>query len=229
MLYDANKPVFALMLAAELEKEKVMVQWMKLTDYVSLKNEDIISTIDLEKPYLYEFDSETYETFLETMRKTKSRITWLTRPAQVRCSDPRYGLVPGMMRTIRQELGVHIFTVELEVLSAAAAVTTVPLLQMICNVDVLASTASIDYEFHISNEEVYVGRYHWFSMQAKTEALVKDNENCVKRLKVREYGLINSLHWVQQDRVIIPPRHVEIKVKWGGLNFRVCAFNLETC
>jgi hypothetical protein len=100
-----------------------------------------------------------------------------------------------MMRTIRQELGVHIFTVELEVLSTAAAVTTVPLLQTIGNVDVLASTETVDFEFHISNEEVYVGRCHWFSMHAKAEGLVKDDENCVKRLKVREYNLINSLYW----------------------------------
>jgi hypothetical protein len=103
--------------------------------------------MDFEKPYHYEFNSETYETFLETMGKTKSRITWLTRPAQVRCSDPRYGLFPGRMRTIRQELGVHIFTVELEVLSTAAAVTTVPLLQTICNVDVLASTELLTSSF----------------------------------------------------------------------------------
>jgi hypothetical protein len=42
MLYDVNKPVYALILAPGLGKEEVMVRWMKLTEYESIQNEDII-------------------------------------------------------------------------------------------------------------------------------------------------------------------------------------------
>ncbi|KAI9157894.1 Highly reducing polyketide synthase gloL [Paramyrothecium foliicola] len=220
MLYETNKPEFAVLLAAILEKEEVKVRWMKLSDNDPIDGEAVISTFDLERPYLYEFTEATYAALLGYMRRTKSRITWLTRPAQVRCSDPRYGLVPGFMRTLRQELGVQVFTIEVDVLNVTTAALVVPLLRDIANFDILSAPETVDYEFYLSEDGVNVGRYHWFSMSAEIQAPVQDQGKSIKRLKVGEYGLLSSLHWVQQDQPSLPPNHVEIQVKWCGLNFR---------
>lgn len=221
MLYDKVKHDFGLQLADMLEKLKIDIRWCRIADHEPVEGVDIISTIDLERPYFYDFSDESYAECLEYFGKVKSRMIWLTRPAQLRCTDPRYGLMPGFVRNIRLELGLPFFTVELDALDTVASQQTTSLMRKILQIDFLNDLDALDYEFSVFDNAVHVGRYHWFPMAPDLKPEFEEHEDDIKRLTIGRYGLINSLHWVQQKQEPLGSDEVEVEIRWAGLNFRV--------
>ncbi|KAK5987019.1 Highly reducing polyketide synthase gloL [Cladobotryum mycophilum] len=215
MLYDTKKHDFALQLASVLEKQQINIHWRNLSDLEQIEgDDDIISTIDLEQPFFYNFSEESYSTFLEYLRKLKTRLVWLTRPAQVRCTDPRYGLVPGFARNVRLELGLHLFTVELDVLDSTVASLTASIIQRGLYATSLSAIETIDYEFSVFDNAVHVGRYHWLPIVSELEPLLENSEDSIKRLVIGRYGLISSLHWAQHEQKVLGTGTLEVEVRW---------------
>ncbi len=170
-LYDKVKHEFGCNLADKFRQEGIVVHWVKLGDaQKDVKGRDVISTVDLESPYLDEISEQDYKTFMKYLSDLKGGVLWLTRPAQIGCTDPRYGVGIGLFRTIRIELGLDFWTAELQTLDLAAVTTTAVLCQKFLRR--VPMDHSLDAEYSIYNGIVRVGRYHWTSTSSGDEGTV---------------------------------------------------------
>ncbi|KFZ19179.1 hypothetical protein V501_00783 [Pseudogymnoascus sp. VKM F-4519 (FW-2642)] len=218
ILYGAEKHPFARDLALRLEEAGIGVVWVKLGDHKNIPEQDIISTVELDGPYFHDISAEGYESFKDFLSKLKVGVLWCTRPAQLECTDPRYGATLGLARTIRLELLLDFTTIELQNLDASALDATLAVFKKF-----QGRSSSGDYafepEFAVHDGTVYTGRFHWVSASEELESRVTEKDP--KRLTIGQYGSIDSLRWIQHEApTTLEPDEVEIDIRCVGLNFR---------
>ena len=220
MLYKDRKVDLGHSLAKSLEKEGMEVQWLKLGDQAIDKPQTnhVVSTIDLEGPFLDEISEADYKTFIGFITTLKGGVLWLTRPAQVACTDPRYGIINGVARTIRIELAIDFWTAELADPESCATIdSTLSICRSFYSREPLK--LGVDVEFFVREGAVHVGRYHWTSLKKSIEPTIAEDEP--KSLVIGQYGLLDSLEWVQQESRLPGPDDVDLDIRCVGLNFRV--------
>ena len=231
LLYRMEKPSFGLDLAKTLEQQGIKVQWVKLEEQISSKEGedidmyqgyDIISLIDLEGPFFADIPEATYNTFIKFLSRRRDGLLWLTRSAQVKCTDPRYGIGLGLFRTIRNELSLELWSVEVDDLSSSSVSCVLSIYQKFQSRPSIDLDRSTDTEYAILNGAVYTGRYHWISPREELESHGAENP---KQMVVGNFGQLNSLHWIQHDTNTLQDNEVEVEVKSAGVNFKV-SFNV---
>ncbi|KAL2268084.1 hypothetical protein VTJ83DRAFT_2930 [Remersonia thermophila] len=201
--------------------------------------QDIISCLDLESRF-FDHDTLTSEAFsafqaaIRQLRQRSERILWLSPPYQVRCRDPRGAQALGVLRTLRSELNLPLFSLELEYdgeAKTARLISDVFLnkVQRARDQDLL----NADREFAVDGDgAVLVGRYRPFSLAraqearlllsaGKTAAVSSAPDATFKTVQLRRVGDLSSLAWVDAPLPAdVPPGHVEVRVLASGLNFR---------
>ncbi|KAH8678404.1 putative polyketide synthase [Xylariales sp. PMI_506] len=219
LLYNSERPEFGVMLAELLGKEGIHVSWSTIAEAKNSKFEgqDIISLLDLEAPYLDNIPENNYTELQSLLNDLQTGILWITHSVQLSCNDPRYGLILGFARTIRKELGIDIWTVELQTLDETEITLTSAIIRSFRSR--AQTTRKLDCEYIIRDGVVHVGRYHWISVPRELEAPLQDSDP--KRLRIGQFGLIDSLHWTQeQSLTTLEADQIEIQVRCVGLNFR---------
>ena len=236
-------------LIAELRSEGWDVTPCHLGE-LPLAGQDIISCVDLETRFFDQgFLTETnFAAFQELVRHLKdkdSRILWLTPPFQVKCRDPRGAQVLGVIRTIRAELGLPLFTLELdyerEADHAARLISEVFIKKVQNSQD--GDILNADREFAIDNGTILLSRYHPFSITYEqtpspdnitttTTSLCPPSSTShqttpetTTTLRIPHPGHLPSLTWTTttlptQLPTPLPPDHVLIQIHSAALNFR---------
>lgn len=223
LLYHKNKHPFAQDLAGLLEEKSITVQWSQLKDGHKLNEQhDVISTIDLGDPFFYNISADDYNDFMTYLSGLKSGMLWITRPSQIHCHNPHYGLVIGLGRTIRKELGLAFSTIETASLDVAAA-------QAVCKIfhRFQERSACLDFnfepEFAIHEATVHIPRYQW--ILPKTELRIQPRKDDPKQLELQKYGLLDTLHWTQRSFGEPRDSEGEVEIVCVGLNFKVSKFS----
>ncbi|KAF7551441.1 hypothetical protein G7Z17_g5025 [Cylindrodendrum hubeiense] len=209
LLYKSMKPNLALELARVLQADGITTYWQEIGDK-ECHNEchgDIISVVDLEAPFFGNISQKDYEIFMEYLSAVKGGVLWLTGLAQIGCTNPAYGLVLGLARTIRVELSMDFWTVELDTFDTSTADTIASIARKFRRRSL--TNHVMDKEYSLSDGIVYVGRYHWTSLHTELESRPQDDDP--KQLVVGQAGLIDSLHWVQHQRTVLQADEVEIE------------------
>ncbi|EAQ91853.1 hypothetical protein CHGG_00088 [Chaetomium globosum CBS 148.51] len=208
---------------------------------------DIISCIDLEtrffdQGYLTEANFTAFQGLLRHLQDKDSRILWLTPPFQVKCRDPRGAQALGVMRTIRAELGLSLFTLELdyerEAQHAVHLISKVFVKKVQNSQD--GDILNADREFAIDNGTILLSRYHPFSI-TREQTLPPDNTTAstptpittvspchsipptATTLRIPHPGHLPSLTWTTTALLSpshLPPTHVLIRIHSAALNFR---------
>lgn len=225
LLYNKEKHEFAHNLASILEKQGIEIIWRRISDEeestleIGESNGDIISTVDLEGPYMHNMSQDEYNILVNFFSKSQDRrVLWLTRAAQLHCTDPRYGLLPGLARNVRLEIALNLWTVELQSLDSSTLSMIPVLFESFHNRPSLVDRR-VDSEFAIHNGTVYIGRYHWTPIQKEIEAPATEND--YKQIVLGETMVTDSLHWVNRKPQELQDHQVEIDIRAVGLNFRV--------
>lgn len=217
LLYKDTKVKYACDLADRLEASGFRIHWKQLCDQHILPEQDVISTIEFEGPFLHAIKDADYSDLMEYITKLRSGLLWLTRSAQIECINPEYGLTIGLARTIRSELSLDFTTVELQTLDDEAVSSVVNIFHKFqCRSE--RESFSFEPEFAVHNGVVHIGRYYPISPE---EARAKSLEDGPTRLTVNQVGLIDSLEWVQYEQDRVQEDEVELEVHCVGLNFRV--------
>ncbi|KAJ5175567.1 Fum1p-like protein [Penicillium canariense] len=209
---------WAQQVAAQLSDQGYSINWTTLKEEMPV-NEWIVCLLDLDGPYLHELsepDFVTLQIFLTNLADCH-RVLWVTRLSGVTCEDPRFGLVFGLARTLRQEqmLDISIFETDAFDEHATDAVCRVLRKLMISRKDALPDP---EYEFSSSRGEVLVGRCHWgLSNENK---ILQSQDETARQLGVGSFGLIETLEWVPYATRELPPSNVEVEMHYVGLNFR---------
>lgn len=142
------------------------VQMCRLGEQMPAKGRDIIACLGLES---YFFDKDmtpaSFTAFQALLRHLgDEKVLWLAPPIQVRCKDPRSAQTLGVVRTVRTELSLLLFTLEID--------TNEPRFEgLVCDVfEKIRSTKDeeslhADKEFVADNGTICIGRYHPFELK----------------------------------------------------------------
>ena len=209
------------------EVSKVLRDRSYELDYCTLEqkpkpDQDIISLLDIEKPFLYSATAKEFEAFKSFVTRIEgSGVLWVTGAAQIRCHDPNYSLILGMARTIRTELMMDFGTLELEKFDLEGWNATANVLHEF-EYRVRDSDHDPALEYAYSDGKVQVGRYHWISVSK--ELLDTKHDSHPRKLEIGRPGILHTLAWKQEEPMELKSDWVEIETRAVGLNFKV-----DTC
>ncbi|KAH9983756.1 hypothetical protein F4779DRAFT_624510 [Xylariaceae sp. FL0662B] len=183
----------AMSISNALQQAGLVVTPISLTDK---PKEGVISLLDLEgRSFLEKMPKESYEQLKKFLLDiTQAGMLWLTRPCQIRCSEPSYALFIGLARSLRNELGTNIATLELD------------------------NSDTFD-EFAWSSGTVNTARFHWVSV---TDNLARASDASVpKRLGIDVMGSLRTLRWIDvPPSTGLAGNEVEVEVHAVGVNFK---------
>ncbi|KAK3324348.1 hypothetical protein B0T19DRAFT_464372 [Cercophora scortea] len=186
----------------------------------------VISLLDLEgAPTLEHITADKFrdlKAFLSAL--TSSGILWLTKACQIQCREPQYAPILGLMRTLRNELGMPIATLELDEWTSTTAIDAIHKVYQKVQRTHSAEPderADPDSEFAYSRGNVYLPRYHGMSVTDElATAAAGSARKMRKRLEVGKKGILNSLQWVERPEPSPEGHEITIEVKAVGMNFK---------
>lgn len=197
-------------------------------------HQDIISCLDLEGKGFNELDEQTFYDFKQFVQRIgKQKLLWLTRPVQIQCKDPRSAQVIGVTRTLRSELALNVYTLELFANEPKFADLVTGVFEKIRSQEDVGNLAP-EKEFAVDeNGVVCIPRYHPFSLASKlrevpTAAGAESSSTTIttptlmnKTVQVEKLGSLDTLHWREQPLPAqLADSEVEIETRAMGLNFR---------
>jgi SAM-dependent methyltransferase len=179
-------------------------------------NQDIVSLLDLDEPFFHDISPSNFQAFINFVTKLGSTgMLWVTMASQLRCKDPRYSLVLGMARTIRNELSVDFATLEMDNYSWTSLVKVFTKFQH------REKDPEIDpeYEYALAQGIIRIGRFDWFNVMKELSA--PEIPSAPKRLEIGRRGFLKTLGWVQQPETGLVGDQIEVEVRAVGMNFKV--------
>ena len=185
-------------------------------------DQDIISLLEIEQPFFDRISEADFASFKDIVRGVGTRnVLWVTRSAQLTTKNPSFGLCLGLSRTLRQELGLNIATLELcdacvESMSVVRSVWA--RFQARVNEDWIDS----EYEFAIKNGVVHVGRYQPFNVLRDLGHSADHNVVENWELDIGTRGLWQTLVWRPTKKRTIGREEVLISPRCAGINFKAC-------
>ncbi|CAG8961993.1 hypothetical protein HYFRA_00014100 [Hymenoscyphus fraxineus] len=182
--------------------------------------QDIISLIDLERPFFTDISSDRFSQFLEFTALVESLqvgVLWVTKASQMHCVDPSYAPVIGMARTIRSEVGTAFATLEIDSVDSK---TWKPLCQVYEKFQRRTKDEEVDCdsEFALSEGIIYTSRFHWLSV-SKELAQTAVSE-IPKILEIEKKGQLSTLHWLHVPNRELAPDEVQVECRAVGMNFK---------
>ena len=181
---------------------------------------NIVSLLDIETPYFGHLSKEAFNALQRFLGQSReSRLLWVTQETTLACSNPQFGTIHGLARSLRQEMSLDISVVEVDRRDSVAARTLVELYEKIQNAREL-SHLNVEYEFVLNDGIVYIGRAHWTSLSEQLSSIPPPHTP--RKLDIGSFGQLETLQWV--PKTINQPLgsgEVEVDIHYVGLNFRV--------
>ncbi|RAL08735.1 fatty acid synthase S-acetyltransferase [Aspergillus homomorphus CBS 101889] len=185
----------------------------------------VISLLDFDTPFLYSSTNESFEALRRLIQGVVGgTLLWITHPSQLTCTDPRFGLIHGFSRTIKQEMNIQFTILEIDHFDSAAYTCIQRLIEKISQARQLACVR-IDQEYILHQGDVYVGRCHW-PVNDTAAPMAEQGETTCKILDISSYGLLDSLNWCDTTLPSLRDDELEVDVSYVGLNFRVRGHNV---
>lgn len=179
-----------------------------------------ILDLDLQEPFFSHFDSTSFIAFQDFLRRiNNSDILWVTGAAQMKCKDPRYGMVLGMARTIHIEANINVATLELQHFDQEAWSTTRKVLE---HFETRLQESDIDpvLEYVYSDGYIQTGKFHWLKVADELKEPVRMSRP--RSLDIGQRGALQTLHWKQYTPSELLDDQIEVEVRAVGMNFKVC-------
>ncbi|KAE8366480.1 S-adenosyl-L-methionine-dependent methyltransferase [Aspergillus caelatus] len=176
----------------------IQLSELNQTEHVPSKK-PIISLIDIEDAFFDDMD------------------LWVTRTVQMSCSDPRYALGLGIARTVRNELGIDLATLEADTfddgfLEALLLVYT----KTLAAKD--HTKEAREFEFAYQDGKTHISRYH------PSDASECHSENRrskdIRKLSIGVPGDLSTLHWASDWRKEPQGADVLVDIHYSALNFK---------
>lgn len=178
----------------------------------------VILLLDVPGPFLYDISQRNFELLQRYFEKSDGcSFIWVTRATQLSCDDPRYSLVPGFVRSLRDEMDLDLRTVEVDTFDTQSARGIGAILEKIL-ISKDEERDDLEPEFAVRNGTIHTSRCHWGQQDEDTPQLSLSSP---KKIDIGTTGLIDTLQWVGIEESLLRPEEVEVKLCYIGLNFRV--------
>jgi acyl transferase domain-containing protein/NADPH:quinone reductase-like Zn-dependent oxidoreductase len=183
----------------------------------------VIFLLDLEGPFFHSITPQKWIAFREYLSQATSSATiWVTRPSQMKCDDPRFSLVLGLARTVRQELAHDFVTFEVDTLDENACHALRQVYEKFQKQK--QSNDMIEYEYSYINNSIHISRYEQFPAIEKLRS--HSTESVYKSLDIEQYGALETLYWSEHKRRKPTAGQVEVELHFAGLSFKDIAESL---
>jgi NADPH:quinone reductase-like Zn-dependent oxidoreductase len=187
--------------------------------------QDIVSLMDVDPeraPLLADIDAQDLTSFIDTLGDVVpgQAVIWLMRPAQIQCSDPQYGQMPGVARCVRAELAIDLVTLELDKLDGEATSIVARILRKVQEAQKAATdqdSLDIETEFVWRDGQVLVSRIHTSSVEQALADAATPAE--ARHLVIGQPGMLQTMRWVGHPLPPLAADHVQIRIKATGMNF----------
>ena len=188
----------------------------------SQQEHDIISTLDLEVPFFEKVTEKRFSAFQQFLRKCKAqKILWLTAPTQILCKNPRSAQSIGMARTIRPELAIPFFTLEIDWTEPEFSRLIMQVFEKIRNCED-TETLAPDREFAVDKGIIKFGRYHPITLKEELAGESVASSSPLKTLEIAKAGQLNTFQWIEERLPgDLQNDAVEIEAHAVGLNYHV--------
>lgn len=185
---------------------------------IESKSEVLISLLELEKPIFDNLSEREYED-IKTIFSKYERLLWIARG-----DDPACGVIDGLSRCVGSEMEGT--TTQVLHLSDNTGMQHGPALA----VRILTTKSANEDEYHEHDGVLQVARI--YQSPSENEAIRDHLHDSIReakigtdealRLTVGKPGLLDTLHFVDDDRELtdLADHEVEIEVKATGINFR---------
>ncbi|SCO58404.1 polyketide synthase [Fusarium fujikuroi] len=208
----------ATQVSSALETRGWNVTVQRIEDQVP-QNQNIISCLDLETAFFEDISQEMFIKFQECAQSLgSSSVLWLMSPSQVGCSNPRSAQTLGVARTLRSELGLNFYTLEIGLNEGRFGILITSVFEKVIR-ERDSEALEPDKEYIVHDGTVCVGRYQ--PVYIAEEALDKvQSGEVMKTLRVDKPGSLETMNWIASA---IPTKitedEIEIKVHSAGVNF----------
>ncbi|KAF7536474.1 hypothetical protein G7054_g4512 [Neopestalotiopsis clavispora] len=223
ILYDTDSKDLALNLQMQFPAEQ-RVLLHDIEQHSLPPVADVISVIDLEKPFLRDLTETRFMVFrqlMEELANTQKGCLWLTRSSQLGCTDPRWSQVIGAARTIRRDLGLDLATCEIEHSGGQSWKLVMDVFHAFQAREKGTTSQHTEYEYAIANGIVQIPRVFPFSVRDELSMVDAESASHDCFLDIGQYGRLQSLHWQALPQIdVLRERDVVIDVKCAGLNFK---------
>ncbi len=206
-------------IASELVERGYTITWTTLS-MLPPPGQSIISVLDLDGPKLHNLSKQDFQLLKDYLLNSQSKqFLWLTKVTQLHGNDPRYGLVHGLVRTLRQECGLDIYLLEVPEVNSYSTKLIIALQHWI-EQDTGPEGRNGDSEFTILDEKLHVGRYHWVSELPQSE-LSSQTDKQAFRLQLGSNVSKQHCSWIPTVNIDLQEDQVQVDIRYVGLNFRV--------
>lgn len=222
-------------MSAALQERGYAVRFVGLGD---VPENDVLSILDIESAGAAFFD-EIHESKFEAFKALAARLSkrqhgmlWLTRPCQIRCVEPHFAQIIGLARTLRNETGLELATMELDLVNypreqrrkAEEAVYAV--WERFQKRTSEGEEFDPDYEYAFDEGLVKIPRFEWISVAEELATAPQDLEpiqkEATKMLEIGKRGSLKSLRWVDKPQTSpLIGEEVRVDVQAVGMNFKV--------
>ena len=191
---------------------------LRLGEKLPLQQCDIIAALDLNGPFLEYVSENSLGCLQQTLRQlTTQKILWLTKPTQISCPDPRAAQSIGLIRAIRAELDLPIFTLEIDEAESDFTKLVLEVFELVQASDDGGSLLS-DREFVVHDRQVHIGRYQKIDLAQRHlrhngfSQVSVSHTNGAAPLKERA-------GWISENSPgNIPPGYVDVEASIHGID-----------
>ncbi|PTU17930.1 hypothetical protein P175DRAFT_0486784 [Aspergillus ochraceoroseus IBT 24754] len=179
----------------------------------------IVSLLEVDRPYIHSLSEEEFSHIRSLITGLGTTpLLWITKPSQVRCEDPRYAMILGLLRTARTELSVAAVTLEIETFDEKALAATIKVIRRLTKGGIADERFDPVMEYSHSASNLMVGKY--YPTIVSNELLDTAAQQSARRLDIGKRGLLQTLSWKPKKLVFPDDDWVEVETKAVGLNFK---------
>nr|ALQ32886.1 putative polyketide synthase [Fusarium miscanthi] len=202
--------------ALEIRGWKIAVQ--RIEDQVP-QDQNIISCLDLEAAFFEDISQEMFIKFQEfTQNLGSTTVLWLLPLSQIGSSNPRSAQTLGVARTLRSELGLNFYTLEIDLNEGRFGILITSVFEKVIK-ERDSEALEPDKEYIVHNGAICVGRYQPIRIAEEAMEKVQRGE-VMKTLRVDKPGSLESMNWIAATiPTEIMEDQIEVKVHSAGLNF----------
>ncbi|KGO78334.1 Acyl transferase/acyl hydrolase/lysophospholipase [Penicillium italicum] len=202
----------------QIRDKGYVTNWTTLHDDPP-KGKFIVSLLDLQGAPIGSLPKDDYEVFQRYIEQAQEcQILWVTQSTSHTCSDPMFGFIHGLARTLRAELLLDLSILEVPAWDVAGAKAVIQVCEKIQR-SRAHSLPDPEYEFALHEGEIKVGRYHWTPLVEQLASPPRSDSS--RKLSLTTYGLLDTLNWAEKEASYeLNQGQVEVEMDYVGLNFK---------
>ncbi|KAM5506985.1 Type I Iterative PKS [Microsporum canis] len=197
-------------------------------------NQDVVSALDLAKPFFISLDETqftNFQAFIQQAKEAQCGVFWVTGACQAGRVDPNFAPVVGVARVLRTEMSLDFALLEIpqsDWSHSLGPIVPCVLEEFQFGRDVSAardgnSEINAEVEWAHVDGKTLIARYHFVRVTEELKTQLGPNMSQtmpVRKLEQHKPGLASTLFWKPLPAPSLGEEDVRVDIKAVGVNFK---------